>query len=164
MDQGWWSLRFPCGCSPGLSEMCLHSFLPELPESLTHATAQANLFTRAFPEVHSTQGQCCILPPTAHVLVQSEHSGWLPGRKSVKAARAAEIGRNFENIRNGTHQASSLVVAIGQVLETLLQRDPHTWGCILVAQRKRAAGVCAGAAGVQLGRFSLQALRPHHRI
>lgn len=55
------------------------------------------------------------------------HNGWLPGRKSVKAARAAEIGRNL-NIRNGTHQASSIVVAIGQVLETLLQRDPHTWG------------------------------------
>lgn len=106
--------------------MCLHSFFLSSQSLLAHATAQANLFTCAFPEVHSIQGQCCILPPIAHVLVQSEHNGWLPGSKSVKAARAAEIGRNFENIRNGTHQAASIVVAIRQVLETLLQRDPHT--------------------------------------
>ena len=67
-------------------------------------------------------------------------------------------------VRDGTHQACSMVVAAGHVPEVLLQGDPWGKGCILVAQQERVVGLHAGAAAVQLGRLSFQVLRPHHMI
>lgn len=67
-------------------------------------------------------------------------------------------------VRDGTHQACSIVVAAGHMLEALLQGDPRGKGCILIAQQERVVGVHAGAVVVQLGRLSFQVLRPHHTI
>ena len=64
MDQGWWSLRFPCGCSPGLSEMCLHSFLPELPESLSPRHSPGQLVHMCIPR--GAQHTRSMLYPSTH--------------------------------------------------------------------------------------------------
>lgn len=65
---------------------------------------------------------------------------------------------------DGTYQASSMEVAAGHMPEAPLEGDPRSRGCILVAQWEWAVGMHVGAAGIQLGRLSLQVLRPHHTI
>lgn len=55
-------------------------------------------------------------------------------------------------------------VAAGHMPEAPLQGDARSWGSILVAQWEWAVGMHVGAAGIQLGRLSLQVLGPHHTI
>lgn len=136
--------------------------MPQPRPTCLHANGLA--YTCAPPQVYMAQGQCYIHPTSAQGLAQPGTAVCFLGLRIRNGNRACGIRRNQERSEEGTYQASSMVGAAGHMPEAPLQGDPRRRGSILVAQREWTVGMHVGAAGVQLGRLSLQVLRPHHMI